>query len=99
MGVLINFHLFPPTSFISCAFIHYISVKNQARLTSKNSRFFFVGFYCIITTIVSHLNKYLKFNSIPGDKNDGVLYKTILRNAMNFRHLFSYDTIERFEIV
>ena len=43
--------------------------------------------------IVSQLNKCLKFNCIRGGKNDCILYKITPRNAMNFRHLFSCDTI------
>ena len=46
-----------------------------------------------ILPIVSQLDKCVKFKSIQGDKNDCILHKIIPRNFMNFRHLFSCDTL------
>ena len=43
------------------------------------------------SSIVSQLDKYLKFQSIRGGMI--VLYAKYPRNFMNFRHLFSCDTI------
>ena len=44
-------------------------------------------------TIVSKVDKRLKFKSIHGDKNDCTLYKITPRNAINFIHLSSCGTI------
>ena len=44
-------------------------------------------------TIVSQLDKCLIFKSFQGDKNDCIPYKITPRNAVNFRHLSSCDTI------
>ena len=39
-----------------------------------------------VPSIVSQLDKCLKFKSVRGDENDCILYKITPRNAMNFRH-------------
>ena len=44
-------------------------------------------------SIMSQLDKSLKFESILGDKNDRTPDKTTLQNAINFRHLSSCSTI------
>ena len=46
-----------------------------------------------VYSIVSQLDKCLKFKSTQGDKNDCTLYKIIPRKALNFRHLSSCGTI------
>ena len=48
--------------------------------------------YPEVTSIVSQLDKCLKFKSVRGDKNDSTLHKITIRNAINFRYLFSYGT-------
>ena len=44
-------------------------------------------------TIVSQLDKCLKFKSVRGEKSDCSLYKIAPRNVINFRHLSSCGTI------
>ena len=40
-------------------------------------------------TVVSQLDKCLKFKSVQGDKSDLFLYKITSQNAVKFRHLLS----------
>ena len=44
--------------------------------------------------MVPHLHKFLKFNSIQGDKNDCILFETTPRSAISFRHVSSCGTVE-----